>query len=559
MEGRRMGDIMRMGIQLRRWVVLVALCAVTSWAYRATADGPIKFRRPGKIVSTEKLLTPGVELEKSRQWLEAIEYYEKELKEHPNQPELQFGLRRSKYHFAIDRRYSDSSFLRQMLPMNRTEALRVVEEVLNQIERSYVESLPELYFVAHGTESLYLALINPKFLQTNLPGVSEEQVKRVRKVLKENYWNKPIEDRRATMRVINEVCDIAQREIGLQSGPVVMEYLFGGCNSLDEYSSYLTPTRLKDLYGNIEGQFVGLGIEMKAEPGKGLLLVNVLPDSPAAEGGLYAGEHVVAIDGTNCRLMTTDEAANMLQGKPGSQVVLGVEDRDTKVRQRTFYRRAVNVKSIPIAKIVDRANGIAYIKMTGFQKNTNDELTAALRDMQAQGMKGLIWDVRGNPGGLLTAAVEVLDHFIADGTLVSTKGRISDQNWTYSAHRLNTLSVPLVLLIDGDSASASEIVAGAIRDHRRGTLVGRKTYGKWSVQSIIPLKHNDGLRLTTAKFYSPRGETLGKIGVAPNITVAESSPTRTFFRGPTEVNLEEDLDLQKGMEVLQKQVQVARP
>lgn len=554
-----MGDIMRMGIQLRRWVVLIILCSITSWAYRSTLGGPIKFRRPGSSSNTESSVASGIEFEKSRQWLEAIEHYERELKEHPDQPELKHGLRRSKYHFAIDRRYSDGSFLRQMLPMNRSEALGVVNEVLNQIQRSYVDSLPEMYFVAHGTESLYLALVNPKFLDTNLPGVSTAQVQKVRKVLKDSYWNKPMADRRETMRTINEICDLTEREIGLQSGPVVMEYLFGGCNSLDEYSSYLTPTRLKDLYGNIEGQFVGLGIEMKAESGKGLLLVNVLPDSPAEEGGLYAGEHIVGIDGTNCRLMTTDEAANMLQGKPGSQVRLEIEDRHAKARQRTFSRRAVNVKSIPISRIVDTQHGIGYIKMTGFQKNTNEELTAALRDLQAQGMRGLIWDVRGNPGGLLTAAVEVLDHFIADGTLVSTKGRIADQNWTYSAHRLNTLNVPLVLLIDGDSASASEIVAGAIRDHRRGTLVGRKTYGKWSVQSIIPLHHNAGLRLTTAKFYSPRGETLGKIGVAPHISVSESSPTRTFFRGPTEVNLEEDLDLQKGMEILQKQVQVARP
>ncbi|MDB5337138.1 MAG: carboxyl-terminal protease, partial [Planctomycetaceae bacterium] len=332
----------------------------------------------------------------------------------------------------------------------------------------------------------------------------------------------------------------------------------GGCNSLDEYSCYLTPTRLKDLYGNIEGQFVGLGIEMKAETGKGLLLVNVLPDSPAAEGGLFAGEHIVGIDGTNCRLMTTDEAANMLQGKPGSQVRLDVEGRDTQVRKSSFSRRAVHVKSLPIVKIIDPQNGIGYIKMTGFQKNTNEEMTAALQDLQAQGMKSLIWDVRGNPGGLLTAAVEVLDHFIADGTIVSTKGRIADQNWNYSAHRLGTVNMPLVLLVDGDSASASEIVAGAIKDHRRGTLVGRKTYGKWSVQSIIPLHHNAGLRLTTAKFYSPRGETFGKIGVLPHITVEESNPNRGFFRGPTDVNLEEDLDLKKGVEVLLKK-ELARP
>ncbi len=552
-----MGELMRIGTQLRRWIVIVVLCGLTSWTYRTSLGaGPVKFRRPSG--GTDRAVSSGIELEKSRQWLEAIEHYEKELKEHPGQDDLKHGLRRAKYHFAIDRRYADSSFLRTMLPMNRNAALDVVNEVMNQVQRSYVDALPEMYFVAHGTESLYLALVNPKFLQTNLPGVAPQQVQKVRLVLKERYWNKPVEDRQATVRIINEVCDLSERELGLRSGAVVMEYLFGGCNSLDEYSCYLTPTRLKDLYGNIEGQFVGLGIEMKAETGKGLLLVNVLPDSPAAEGGLFAGEHIVGIDGTNCRLMTTDEAANMLQGKPGSQVRLDVEGRDSQVRKSSFSRRAVHVKSLPIVKIVDRQNGIGYIKMTGFQKNTNEEMTAALQDLQSQGMKSLIWDVRGNPGGLLTAAVEVLDHFIADGTIVSTKGRIADQNWNYSAHRLGTVNMPLVLLIDGDSASASEIVAGAIRDHRRGTLVGRKTYGKWSVQSIIPLHHSAGLRLTTAKFYSPRGETFGKIGIAPHITVPESSPTRTYFRGPTELNLEEDLDLKKGVEVLLKD-QLAQP
>ena len=266
------------------------------------------------------------------------------------------------------------------------------------------------------------------------------------------------------------------------------------------------------------------------------------------------------INNVDSRKMSTEEAASLLQGQAGTRLQLTLMNPSTSEERRaTLIRRAVKVKSIPIVKIIDRANGIGYIKMTGFQKNTNDEMGAALRDLQAQGMRSLIWDVRGNPGGLLTAAVEVLDHFIPEGTLVSTKGRIADQNWTYSAHRSGTVNVPLVLLIDGDSASASEIVAGAVRDHRRGTLVGRKTYGKWSVQSIIPLHHNAGLRLTTAKFYSPRGETLSKIGVAPHVTVEESSPTRTFFRSATEVNVEEDLDLKKGLEVLLKQNQVARP
>jgi carboxyl-terminal processing protease len=180
------------------------------------------------------------------------------------------------------------------------------------------------------------------------------------------------------------------------------------------------------------------------------------------------------------------------------------------------------------------------------------ELDAAVSSLRHQGMRALVWDLRGNPGGLLTTAVEVLDRFIHDGVLVSTRGRTSDQNLVYSAHRTGTLTMPLVLLIDGDSASASEIVAGAVKDHRRGTIVGRKSYGKWSVQSILPIHGNCGLRLTTAKFYSPQGHTLGKIGVQPDIEVAEQERVRGHNRGPAD--LDGDADVRKALEVLQRQM-----
>jgi carboxyl-terminal processing protease len=163
-----------------------------------------------------------------------------------------------------------------------------------------------------------------------------------------------------------------------------------------------------------------------------------------------------------------------------------------------------------------------------------------------------VWDLRGNPGGLLSTSVELLDRFIADGVLVSTKGRTADQNWSYTAHRQGTLNIPLVLLIDGDSASASEIVAGAVRDHQRGTIVGRKSYGKWSVQSIFPGSSGTGLRLTTAKFYSPNGHTLGKIGVKPDVEVpAPVAEEKPRFRKP--VDLASDPDVMKALEVISEQ------
>ena len=357
-------------------------------------------------------------------------------------------------------------------------------------------------------------------------------------------------------RIVVELCDLTQRELNLPPSAVVMEFVFGGCNSLDDYSSYLTPGKLGDLYNNIDGEFVGIGIEMKAESGKGLLLVNVLPESPASEGGAQVGDFIVSIDGRDCRKLTTEEAATMLQGQPNSRVRLQLADPNTnEERPATLIRRAVKVKSIPVVKIIDRANHIGYIRMTGFQKNTAEELDAAMSKLRREGMQALIWDVRGNPGGLLNAAVEVLDRFIGNGVLVSTRGRVQDQNTIYKAHVDATdWSGPLVLLVDGDSASASEIVAGAVHDLHRGTIVGRKTYGKWSVQSILPGHAESGFRLTTAKFYSPNGGTYSKIGIQPDVQVAEETENKSAQRNRRSGKTEDDRDIEAGIETLRKKL-----
>jgi carboxyl-terminal processing protease len=509
----------------------------------AAADGDVR-----------TAVTDGARLERSRQWLQAIDHYKRAVKHWPENKQLTYGLRRSRIHFGIDRRYEDDSFGRKLRPKTLGEAILVFDETLSRVRANYVETLSFTSFVAHGTESFYLALGNQKFLDKNLRGADREQIGQLRQVLRENYWNKPITDRNHARDTVIQVCEIARQKIGMVGGPIVMEYVFGGCNALDDYSTYLTPNRLDDLYGNIDGEFVGLGIEMKSEMGKGLLLINVLSDSPAEEGGLEAGDYIVGIEKADCRHMTTDEAARLLRGPAGSRVRLSVmRGNAASPRQGQFARRAVRVKSIPIAKIIDRDNGVGYIRMTGFQRTTAAELDRALDTLKAQGMRSLIWDVRGNPGGLLTASVEVLDRFIDEGVLVSTKGRTRDQNWTYSAHRAGTWNIPLVLLIDGMSASASEIVAGAIEDHGRGQIVGRTTYGKWSVQSIFPLRDSTGLRLTTAKFYSPSGRTLGKIGVKPNVAVKLSSTHRTNYRA-SKLDVNDDADIRAALQILRRQI-----
>lgn len=536
----------------RVWLVVLFVWVL----FVACGDAIAAPKSKAGLTDPRHALQTGEDFERTRRWIDAIEHYEASIKQWPDDRELTYGLRRSKIHFGIERRYSDNSFRSNMLTLSRHDGLSLFDEVFNKIKSHFVDPLSSTSFVAHGTESLYIALANERFLEHHLPGrqsVNQGQVAKFRETLRTQYWNKPLNSAFAAHQTVSEVAGMAESQLGLSSTAVVMEYIFGGCHALDDYSNCLTPDRLSDLYDNIDGEFVGLGIEMKSEAGRGMFLVNVLPESPAADAGLVAGDYIVGIDGHDCRNMSTDEAAGRLKGTPGSRVRLDISGLTAADRRTvSVARRAVQVKSIPVAKILDESRGIGYIQMTGFQKGSPTELDEALQKLNRQGMRVLIWDLRGNPGGLLTAAVEVLDRFIDNGVLVSTKGRTTDQNYSYSAHRQKKWNVPLVLLTDENSASASEIVAGAVRDHQRGVIVGRKTYGKWSVQSIFPIQRSVGLRLTTAKFYSPAGKTLGKIGVKPDVEV-ELPDHVVLHRGPMANSLEDDPDVRKALDVAREQ------
>ncbi|MCA9039569.1 MAG: PDZ domain-containing protein, partial [Planctomycetaceae bacterium] len=326
-----------------------------------------------------QVLQDGKTHEQSGRWIEAIDLYEHALKKWPEDSDLKYHLRISKIHYGIERRYEDDSFEGDLLKQSRSQSLTLYESVFSRVQGYYVDRLSPTSFVAHGTESLYYALSNQKFITQNAPHATPEQIRSVKNTLYEQYWNKPVRDQYTARIIIERVCDLVGQELRLPHGPVVMEYLFGGCNALDDYSNFLTPDRLEDLYGNIEGQFVGLGIEMKAELGKGMHLVDVLPGSPAEEGGLVPEEYIVAIDGVDCRDMSTDEAARLLRGPMNSRVRLKINNSlHEQTRIKEFTRRPVDVKSITIAKIVDPDNGTGYIKMTGFQKGTAEEMDQAL-------------------------------------------------------------------------------------------------------------------------------------------------------------------------------------
>lgn len=544
-------------IHLRNCLLWTFLVGAIVWGSTAHAAPPL----PLDLDDSRSALAIGEELERSGKWLDAVQHYDGALKRFPSDEDLKYGKRRAKAHFKIDRRYADKSFQSSLLAMPEAEALDLYDELLAQVRRNFVDPLSYLTVVAHGTESFYIALANPKFLENNLPAARseaeresrKESVKQLRAVLRERFWNRPVQDRDQARQLVREVANHARQTTGIQPAAVVMEYLFGGCNALDDYSGFLTADRFQDLNSNINGEFVGIGVEMKAAEGDGMLLVNVLPESPASVGGLKKGDHIQSIDSFDVRKSTIDDAASRLRGEIGSRVKLKIA-RAGKTWDAVLIRREVQVRSIPEMKIVDRDNGIGYIKLIGFQKSTSQEFEAAMRSLEGQGMRALILDVRGNPGGLLTAAVELLDRLIDNnGVLVSTRGRSTDQNWTYRSQHNGASQVPLVLLTDGDSASASEIVAGAVKDHHRGTIVGRKTYGKWSVQSIFHVGRSTGLRLTTARFYSPNGHTYGQIGIEPDVLVEVPDERVAKYR-PTSNEDAEDADMTKALQVLKSQV-----
>jgi carboxyl-terminal processing protease len=288
---------------------------------------------------------------------------------------------------------------------------------------------------------------------------------------------------------------------------------------LDEYSAFLTNGQLDDLYAQIEGNFVGLGVELKTAP-DGLLVVHVIVGSPAERGGLRDGDHIVAVDGRSIGGMSVDESAQLLQGPEGSAVSLDVVRGGAVAGRVALRREHVEVPSVEDVRMIDAATGIGHLKISSFQKTTAADLESALRRLDAAGMRSLVIDLRGNPGGLLSAAVDVADLFLERGLVVATRGRSPEEDFNYSASRPGTWRMPLVLMIDGDSASSSEIFAGAIRDHGRGTIVGTRSFGKGSIQGIFPLEIGGvGLRLTTAKFFSPKGKPYSRVGVEPDQVV----------------------------------------
>jgi carboxyl-terminal processing protease len=474
---------------------------------------------PGSNDDPGALLERGLDKERARNWSGAMEIYRNALEQWPSRVEFSRRLRLCEIHFKLLRRYSDTSFRHILLPLPQEQASELYDEVLERIENHYVDPVPFEPLVRHGLDNLEVALRDPVFLKANAPEAEAERVTWLREVLRQYRSNLVIPDRTAAIRMAQTCGDLGRQAIGLATTPVLLEFTYGACDALDDFTSYLTPDKLEDLYAMIDGNFVGLGIELKLDK-EGLRLIGVIRGGPAWEAGLKPGDQILKVGGTSLKGMGLDEAANRLQGTEGSTVELGVRRRDGTFQTYRLVRRHVEVESVANTKIVEPAAKIGYLRLSGFQKTSVEELDRAIAALNQQGMRILVLDLRGNPGGLLNVAVDMAGRFIDSGLIVSTRGRAQGQTQMLSASGHAVWRMPLYILVDHDSASASEILAGALQDHQRATIVGSRTYGKGSVQSIFSLRSAPaGLKLTTAKFYSPRNRPYSEQGVQPDIPI----------------------------------------
>jgi len=494
-------------------LISTASTPLISHANTGTTDG---------VGAVNETIAKGTALEDQGHWSDALILYQQALKSNPNDRQLQHRRSLARLHYDLDKRQADSSFLAQVQATSGTAAQNLYGEILLKIQSYYVEEPDWNEIARFGLTSLKLALQSPEFRQRYLPNVPGEHIDKSFEDLTGTLNKYVVRQRTDVIWVAGRSAELLQKSLGLAPQASTFEFICGAVSALDPYSAFLSDSQFTETMSQIEGNFVGLGVELRTSD-DALEIVNVIAGGPAGQAGVMSGDRIIAINGQLITSLGSDVGADMLRGVEGSKVTITVQ-RGNDSADLQVVRRRVEIPSVDNIQIVDAASGVGYLRITSFQKTTARDFDQALWQLQKSGMRSLIMDLRGNPGGLLTAAVEIADRFVSNGILVSTKGRNPLEDFTHRANPAGTWNVPLVVLVDGDSASASEILAAAIHDHKRGQIVGETSYGKGSVQGIFPLNiAGGGIRLTTARFYSPIGQAINQVGVKPDFEIVRTA------------------------------------
>jgi carboxyl-terminal processing protease len=474
---------------------------------------------------TAKARAAATELEEQDHWTRALNYYLMLERIQPNNEELKAAGENATRHARLEIAYKDEKSLKERI---RDVDRSLLQQSVKMIEHLYYKD-PDFKDMAYGALDNLATLCHVKKMQGYMDGLAnpatrDHFLKRLQE-LRVTVGNEKGYSYRDFLRLFDQVFNANRESVELPEGLLVVEYLEGAVGKLDDYSNMIWPADAVDFDKMMMGGFDGVGIQLGLdERTNRLKVVSPLERSPALEAGIQPDDLIVAVNGESTADWSTDDAVKNIMGPGGSEVILTIQrPRTGEVIPYKLARRKITITTVRGVDrqpgsagewnyIADKDTGIAYIHLTGFHPNSADELRTALRDAHKQGMKGLILDVRSNPGGLLDSAVDIVSLFVPDGDVVSTRGRQDAERRERVEGDALYKDLPLVVLVNEGSASASEILAGALQDHHRAIIVGNRTFGKGSVQHVQPLKETGSgsvarLKLTTALYYLPSGRS----------------------------------------------------
>lgn len=439
----------------------------------------------------------------------------------------------------LAQRYSDSSLLHFASALRPEEGLALYGEVLSYVTERHLQPPTPHSMAMRGLFNLQQALNHPAFQSATRLQIDGQRMAALQQTMTA-LAAQPVRSERDAVGLLQRTLQQTS-QYGLPSSVVMLEFIEGAVDGLDKYSSFLPPETARSQNQQLGESLVGVGVTIENAEG-GVRVVKTISGSPAAQAGLRKGDLLVAANGQKLQGVGLDGAISLITGPEGSVAQLAVSRGGQPPVQISVVRRPVQIHSVNEVQMLDPRTRIGYVKLETFASTSTKEMQTALQSLNQQGMQGLILDLRGNPGGLLTTAIELSDMFLAKGKIVSTRGRTAGDNSETLAHYEQTWKMPLVLLVDENSASASEIMAAAVQDNGRGVIVGRHSYGKGTVQTLFPLKTaSASLRLTTAKFYSPSGKAMAGLGVEPQVR----SQGGTDSQG-------RDIDILAGIQTLQR-------
>ena len=422
----------------------------------------------------------------------------------------------------ISQRYADPRVTRMLSQLTPSGIESLYAEVSQLIDGRHLTPANYSRRVDSALDHLTQALDVPSFIDAAHVNGTPSAISSFKDDLQEMrsaLWVRNLSDALAALRKVQLM---AAESITINPAAIGMEFVYGATDSLDQFSMLLPPEKIGGPSVGLRDNVVGIGVEVEPHP-SGLKILKLLPGGPAAQADLRKGDVITQVDGHDLKQLELNQAVDYIVGPVGSPIEIQAL-RSGRSGRVTLTRQKIAVYSVMDVRMEDRSKGIAYLKLEQFADSTMNEIDAALTNLHQQGMQSLIMDLRGNPGGLLTTAIALSDRFLPAGTIVSTRGRTREDNSIETARYAKTWKMPLVVLIDHNSASASEIFAAAIQENGRGLIVGEKSYGKGTVQTLFPLESFPAaLRLTTAKFYSPKGREMAGAGVTPDVKVSNET------------------------------------